>query len=532
MYNLQSNLLDAPFTSHNDFNFYFVSKNYKNLVSNILQAITNQQKFVLITGEPGVGKTRFIDYLINHLPPSVLPMVRKASEAESLHLMSEVSKGLDLPASGDHVFELHELEEILRELHNQHKHPVLIIDDAHLLSMHNLSEITLLHLMKINGKKLISMILVGNDEHLAEFNIFESNSFIQQIDIKLNLQPLGQSEIIEYIDHRLRLFSSSFNSCFEPGSSELIYHRTGGVPRSINQLCDDVLRSGMTRGLKKINRMNFAGIFELKPTECQFAQNNCGASKTTVSLGIGLALLLGAGIIFHGVGRDRLQSLISSHKLIASPLQDPGPAETKGTPNSLRDKPLQVVAQKTPSDKPSGAGEGVILSDQVSSTPDMEGKGELPISRPEESVPHTKWVVRSNESLTKIVTGHYRDYKQIGLEAVILANPDISNGDFITPGQILSLPKINRTTGEIELPDKSLYALYGIYTSAASLTNDLAWLAQRDIRYEVRETRGPNGVTLNHVFLGGYQKSQELQEARKRVRARVRGSRAQLPPLQ
>ena len=173
MYNFQSNPLDAPFTNHNDINYYFTSKNNKNLVSNILQAITNQQNFVLITGEPGVGKTRFIDYLINHLPPSVLPMVRKASETEPLHLLSEVSRGLSLPASGDHVFELHELEEKLRELHNQHKHPVLIIDDAHLLSMHNLSEITLLHLMEINGNKLIFIILVGNDEHLTEFNIFE-----------------------------------------------------------------------------------------------------------------------------------------------------------------------------------------------------------------------------------------------------------------------------------------------------------------------------------------------------------------------
>jgi general secretion pathway protein A len=530
MYNCQSNLLDAPCTSRSDFNFYLISNKNKNLVSNILHAITNQQNFVLITGEPGVGKTRFIDYLINHLPPSVLPMVRKASEAESLHLLSEVSKELDLPASGDHVFELNELEEKLWELHNQHKHLVLIIDDAHLLSIHNVSEITLLNLLEINSKKLISVIIVGNDEYLSEFNIFESINIIQQIDIKFNLQPLGQSEIIEYIDHRLRFFSSSFDYCFEHDCSDLIYHMTGGIPRNINQLCDDLLLSGMTSGLKKINRINFAGIFELKPTACQFARNDCGTSKTTVSLVIGVVLLLGVGIIFHGVGRDRLQSLISSHKLIASPLKTPAPAETIGTPNSLRDKPLQVVAQKTPSDKPSGAGEGFILDDQVSSTPDMEGKGELPISQPEESIPHTKWVVRSNESLSKIVTRHYGDYEEIGLEAVILANPDISNGDFIMPGQVLSLPKINHTTGEIELPDKSLYVLYGIYTSAASLTNDLAWLAKRDLRYEVRETRGSNGVTLNHVFLGGYRKSQELQEARKRVLPGARGSRAQLPP--
>ncbi|MFI5330142.1 MAG: AAA family ATPase [Desulfobaccales bacterium] len=517
MYNYQSNLLEAPCPIRSDFSFYFISKNNKNLALNILQAITNQQNFVLITGEPGVGKTRFIDYLIDQLPPSVLPMVRKASEAESLHLLSEVSKELDLPASGDHVFELHELEEKLRELHNQHQHLVLIIDDAHLLSRHNLSEIALLNLVEINGKRPMSMIIVGNDADLSEFNIFESNNIVQQIDIKFKLQPLGQSEIIEYIDHRLRFFSSSFDYCFKPDCSDSIYHLTGGVPRRINQLCDDVLLSGMTRGLKKIKRINFAGILALKPTACQFARNNCGASKATVALVIGAVLLLGAGIIGHVVGRNRLQSLLSSPKLLASALQAPAPAATNGTPNALRDKP-------------SGTGEGVIPSDRASSTPQLAGGVELPIARPEESVPQTKWVVRSNESLAKIVTRHYRDSEQIGLEAVILANPDISNGDFITPGQILSLPKIDPTTGEIELPDKSLYVLYGIYTSAASLSNDLAWLAKRDLRYEVRETLGSNGVRLNHVFLGGYRQSQELQEARKLVLPRVRGSRAPLPP--
>src|SRR5271157_3090596 len=138
MNNFQANVLEAPCTSHSDFNFYFISKNNKKLALNILQAITNQHNFVLITGELGVGKTRFIDYLIDQLPPTVVPMVRKATETESLHLLSEVSKELDLPASGDHVFELHELEEKLRELHNQHQHLFLIIDDAHLLSRHNL----------------------------------------------------------------------------------------------------------------------------------------------------------------------------------------------------------------------------------------------------------------------------------------------------------------------------------------------------------------------------------------------------------
>ena len=292
---------------------------------------------------------------------------------------------------------------------------------------------------------------------------------------------------------------------------------TGGVPLNINRLCDDVLVSSMTRGPKKIDRKNFAGIFALKPTVRQFAQNNSGASKTTVSLAIGVVLLLGAGIIFHGIGHDRLQSLLSSPKLIASPPPAPAPAATSETPPSLRNQALQVVAQPLPSIPPSRTGEGVIQSDRESATPDLAGKGDLQISGPQDSVPPATWVVKRNENLTKIVASHYGDYEQIGMAAVILANPDLSDEDFIMPGQILSLPKIDCTTEEIELPDKSLYVLYDIYTSATALNNDLAGLAQRDLRYEVREIRGSNGVTLHHVFLGGYQKGQELQEARKQV---------------
>ena len=227
MYHSQSNLLEAPCPGRSDYNFYFISKKNKNLALNILKAITNQQNFVLITGEPGIGKTKFIDYLIDQLPPSVLPVVRKASGAESLHLLSEVSKELDLPASGDHVFELHTLEEKLRDLHNQHQHLVVIIDDAHQLSRHNWSEISLLSLLEIHGNKIISLIIVANYEALSGFNSFESDNIVQQIAIKFKLQPLDKLEIIEYIDHRSRFFGSSFNYCFKLDCSDSIFHLTG-----------------------------------------------------------------------------------------------------------------------------------------------------------------------------------------------------------------------------------------------------------------------------------------------------------------
>ena len=76
----------------------------------------------------------------------------------------------------------------------------------------------------------------------------------QRISVNRFLSSLDYIETSRYIDHRLKLVGSNFASCFETNCLPLIYRLTDGVPRQINQICDNALLICKTTGLKKVNK--------------------------------------------------------------------------------------------------------------------------------------------------------------------------------------------------------------------------------------------------------------------------------------
>jgi Transglycosylase SLT domain/LysM domain len=133
-------------------------------------------------------------------------------------------------------------------------------------------------------------------------------------------------------------------------------------------------------------------------------------------------------------------------------------------------------------------------------------------------------VVQKGDSLGKIITQYYPKQEKLGLQAIILANPEISREDVIFPGQTLKLPRINVSAQAVQLPDQLRYALYGSYYSAASWEGDKPWLEKNQVRFLVRETRESTGRVIHRVFLGGYEKVSDLMEAQRRLS--TRGKRA------
>ncbi len=134
-------------------------------------------------------------------------------------------------------------------------------------------------------------------------------------------------------------------------------------------------------------------------------------------------------------------------------------------------------------------------------------------------------VANKGESLTKVVTRYYPNQDRTVLNAVILANPEITTENVIHPGQVINLPKINWSEETIQLEDGLLYALYGSYYAAASWQGDKPWLEKNQVRFLVRVTREASGKTIHRIFLGGYEKLADLQEAQKRLRIKSRRAR-------
>ncbi len=145
-----------------------------------------------------------------------------------------------------------------------------------------------------------------------------------------------------------------------------------------------------------------------------------------------------------------------------------------------------------------------------------------PPSPPGDLLP-SQVVANKGEGLTKIVARHYPpgQYRTV-LDAIILANPEISSENVILPGQAITLPRINFLEQTVQLQDGLQYALYGSYYEAESWKGDKPWLEKNQVQFVVRVTRESSGRMIHRVFLGGYEELADLREAQRRLRIKSR----------
>ncbi len=139
----------------------------------------------------------------------------------------------------------------------------------------------------------------------------------------------------------------------------------------------------------------------------------------------------------------------------------------------------------------------------------------------------TQVVANKGESLSKIITRHYPEADRMVLDAMVLANPEIDSDNVIHPGQVINLPRIDFQEKTVQLKDGLLYALYGSYYAAASWKGDKPWLEKNQVRFLVRVTREASGKTIHRIFLGGYERLEDLREAQERLRIKPRPDRLQ-----
>jgi len=126
---------------------------------------------------------------------------------------------------------------------------VLIVDEAHQLSMELLEEIRLLSNLETNDDKLLQIVLVGQPELDEKLDSFELRPLKQRIALRAHLASLDADETQKYIAERLRLAGSEGRSTplFSPEAIQAVYHHSRGFPRLINTICENALIAGYAR---------------------------------------------------------------------------------------------------------------------------------------------------------------------------------------------------------------------------------------------------------------------------------------------
>ncbi len=242
MYNPYFHFSFSPFENNLNQQFLYFSEGHDEVIASLLYFVQQKKSFALVSGDVGTGKTMLIHHLLGRLPRSVEPIVIPNPDAEYIEILRYIARILKVNPEAKGILDLtDDIKVALTKAYLRGQQFVLIIDEAHLLSIGSLEHIRLLSNIEITSNKLLQILLIGQNELRHKLRRREMRQLRQRINVNLFLSPMSRSETIEYIDHRLQVVESGFDRCFESECKKLIYKITGGVPRSINLLCDTAL---------------------------------------------------------------------------------------------------------------------------------------------------------------------------------------------------------------------------------------------------------------------------------------------------
>jgi len=253
MYLKHFDLTAQPFRLTPDIGFLFMSEAHTRAKSYMDYTVWNQEGFMVITGDIGSGKTTLIEKLLSELDEGLLVAKIFQTQLDEVEFLQAVlvQVGLD-PLDAKKVELLDMLNGFLVKRFQQRKQIVLVVDDAHNLSMKVLEEIRMLSGLETRSEKVLHVILVGQPQLDEILDHPRMDQLRQRVKLRYRLRALNEAEIGAYIGHRLGVAGAKDKTLFQPETLPSIYKYTGGIPRLINTLCDMALTCAYADGLPQV----------------------------------------------------------------------------------------------------------------------------------------------------------------------------------------------------------------------------------------------------------------------------------------
>jgi type II secretory pathway predicted ATPase ExeA len=228
--------LRLPFGKSVPLRDLFPSTPHQEIQARLAFALT-QRYPAMIIGDVGSGKSTAVRAFIQSLDANLhlvayLPNPNLTVQAFFAQLLTafRVSATYHPRGLGER------LRDTLTDLNQRGCHPLVVVDEAHLLSHRMLHELRFWLNADMDAATPFTLILIGQPElrHLLQLKGFEA--FDQRIQVRYHIPPFDLAESATYIKHHMRVVGVErcpFSDTFISAAHQFSH----GVARQLNRVC-------------------------------------------------------------------------------------------------------------------------------------------------------------------------------------------------------------------------------------------------------------------------------------------------------
>jgi general secretion pathway protein A len=255
MYKEFFGLDDTPFTLTPDPRFIVFTPSYNEVLASLYYGLENAKGLIVLTGEVGTGKTTALRWILRRLDSSVLAAYVFNPRLSIDEFYQHVTQMLGIKEWANKSELLNTLGKVLEERHRRGLRTVIIIDEAHELSDYVLEEIRLLLNFESDNAKHLQIVLTGQQELRDKLNQSNLRQLKQRVALRCNMHAFPTVEEVDrYITERLLIAGSGEPNVFTREAVDFIFQCSEGIPRNINNLCDNAMIAAYSNGERSVSR--------------------------------------------------------------------------------------------------------------------------------------------------------------------------------------------------------------------------------------------------------------------------------------
>jgi len=252
-----------PFSKEIDDKDLWLPPSKRTLVDELVEAIEARESVVL-TGEPGVGKTCVLRAFRHAIPPDRFRLTychNATLGRRDFYRQLCLALGLSPSATAAAVFYAvaQHVEELARE---RRAHPVFLLDEAHLLHQDTLDHLHILLNYEWDSKALLSLVLVGLTDFDDRLRLRRNRSLASRLHRRFIIDPLTPEDTADYLRARL-VRAGCDRDVFASDAVTVLHEATAGALRDLDRLATTCLRHAARKKRKTIERDIVARVVKL-----------------------------------------------------------------------------------------------------------------------------------------------------------------------------------------------------------------------------------------------------------------------------